>query len=171
MARHLQPDVVLMDIFMPEGNGLEAAQAIRSEMPEVAIVMLTSSDLDEHLMEAVRLGASGYLLKDLDASELFDLLIGVERGEAAMTRAMAARLLKDMSNQNMSCGDGRESLSEREVEVLRLVAQGYSNPQIANELVISINTVKSHIKNILNKLNLDNRTQVATFAVQNGFMT
>jgi DNA-binding NarL/FixJ family response regulator len=170
LARQLKPDVVLMDIYMPGGNGLEAAHAIRHEQPGVAIVMLTSSELDEHLFEAVRLGAAGYLLKDLDASELFDLLDGVSRGEAAMTRAMAARLLKGIADKNQPYDDCQEPLSEREIDVLRLVAQGYSNPQIADELHISINTVKSHIKNILNKLNLENRTQVAAFAVQSGLV-
>jgi DNA-binding NarL/FixJ family response regulator len=170
LARQLQPDVVLMDILMPDGDGLSAAQAIRLEKPEISVIMLTSSELEEHLLEAVRLGASGYLLKDLDACELFDLLDGVSRGEAALTRAMAARLLKGMSDRSQEYEACQETLSEREIEVLRLVAQGYSNPQIADELFISINTVKSHIKNILTKLNLDNRTQVATFAVQHGFM-
>lgn len=170
LVRQLQPDVVLMDILMPDGDGLSAAHAIRLEQPEIAVVMLTSSELEEHLLEAVRLGASGYLLKDLDASELFDLLDGVSRGEAALTRAMASRLLKGMSDRSQEYENYQETLSEREIEVLRLVAQGYSNPQIADELFISINTVKSHIKNILSKLNLDNRTQVATFAVQHGFM-
>ena len=170
LARQLKPDVVLMDIYMPGGNGLEAAHAIRHEQPGVAIVMLTSSELDEHLFEAVRLGAAGYLLKDLDAGELFDLLDGVSRGEAAMTRAMAARLLKGIADKNQPYDDCQEPLSEREIDVLRLVAQGYSNPQIADELHISINTVKSHIKNILNKLNLENRTQVAAFAVQSGLV-
>lgn len=170
LAHRLRPDVVLMDILMPDGDGLSAAQSIRRELPQISIVMLTSSELEEHLFEAVRLGAAGYLLKDLDAGELFDLLDGVSRGEAALTRAMAARLLKGMSDRSTIYAAGQETLSEREVEVLRLVAQGYSNPQIAEELYISINTVKSHIKNILTKLNLDNRTQVATFAVQHGFM-
>ena len=170
LAHRLRPDVVLMDILMPDGDGLSAAQSIRRELPQISIVMLTSSELEEHLFEAVRLGAAGYLLKDLDAGELFDLLDGVSRGEAALTRAMAARLLKGMSDRSTISAAGQETLSEREVEVLRLVAQGYSNPQIAEELYISINTVKSHIKNILTKLNLDNRTQVATFAVQHGFM-
>jgi DNA-binding NarL/FixJ family response regulator len=170
LSRQLQPDVVLMDIYMPEGSGLEAARNIRLDQPGVAIIMLTSSELDEHLFEAVQLGAAGYLLKDLDASELFDLLDGVSRGEAAMTRAMAARLLKGIADKNRPYSDCQEPLSEREIEVLRLVAQGYSNPQIADDLHISINTVKSHIKNILNKLNLENRTQVAAFAVQSGLV-
>jgi DNA-binding NarL/FixJ family response regulator len=169
-AERLLPDVVLMDVYMPDCNGLQAAQMIRARQPQVAVVMLTSSELDEHLYEAVRLGAAGYLLKNLDATELFDLLLGVERGEAAMTRAMAARLLKGVANQSINSTRGEIALSEREIEVLRLVARGASNPQIAEELCITVNTVKSHLKNILEKLQLENRTQIAAYAVQTGLV-
>jgi DNA-binding NarL/FixJ family response regulator len=170
MAFELRPDVVLLDIYMPDSSGLEAARQIRRDMPDVAVVMLTSSDRDEHLYEAMHLGAAGYLLKDLDASELFDLLEGVAEGETALTRAMATRLLKAMAHQAETAEENHTALSEREVDVLRLVAQGYSNPQIAQELFISVNTVKSHIKNILMKLNLENRTQVARYAVETGLV-
>ncbi len=170
LAHQLHPDVILMDIQMPDGDGLTATREIRQSLPEVAVVMLTASELDEHLYEAVRLGAAGYLLKDLDATELFDLLVGVTRNEVAMTRAMASRLLKIMANDN-----GRETgteieLTEREVEVLQLLAQGASNPQIAEELVVSVNTIKSHISHILAKLQLENRTQAAAYAVQKGIV-
>jgi DNA-binding NarL/FixJ family response regulator len=171
LTRHLQPDVVLMDIYMPDGDGIQAASIICHEMPDVSIIMLTSSDEDRHLFEAMQLGAVGYLLKDLDAAELFDLISGVPRGECAITRAMAARLLKGMARGGEANAGLPEPLSEREIEVLQLVAQGYSNPQIAEELCISINTVKSHIKNILGKLQLENRTQVATYAVQTGLVS
>ena len=172
MAGKLKPDVVLMDIYMPDGNGLQATREIKTRFPKMAVVMLTSSESDEHLYEAVRLGASGYLLKSLDAEELFDLLDGVMHGEAAMTRVMAARLLKGVaSNSAHNTSHVAEHLTEREVDVLRLVAQGYSNPQIAGELCITVNTVKSHLKNILAKLQLDNRTQVATYAVQSGLVS
>ena len=170
LAHQLRPDVILMDIQMPDGDGLEATRKIRQSLPEIAIVMLTASELDEHLYEAVRLGAAGYLLKDLDATELFELLDGVTRNEVAMTRAMASRLLKIMASN-----DGHESgtvheLTEREIEVLHLLSQGASNPQIAEELVITVNTVKSHISHILAKLQLENRTQAATYAVQKGII-
>ncbi|MCB2179526.1 response regulator transcription factor [bacterium] len=170
MAKELKPDLVLLDIYMPEGNGLEAAKAIRKEVPEAAIVLLTSSELDEHLQEAVKVGVQGYLLKDLDADELFTLLSGIEQGEAAMTRSMAARLLKNMAN---SADDnvGRESLTEREIEVLRNVARGESNHQIAENLHITVNTVKTHLKNILSKLQLENRTQAATYAIRTGIIS
>lgn len=171
LAHQLRPDVILMDIQMPDSDGLKALREIRQQVPEVAVVMLTASELDEHLYEAIRLGAAGYLLKDLDATELFDLLGGVARQEVAMTRAMASRLLKIMAN-----GGGYETgspteLTERETEVLQLLAQGASNAQIAEELVITVNTVKSHISHILAKLQLENRTQAAAYAVQKGMVS
>jgi len=170
LAHQLRPDVILMDIQMPDGDGLEATRQIRQSLPEIAVVMLTASELDEHLYEAVRLGAAGYLLKDLDATELFDLLAGVMRDEVAMTRAMASRLLKIMANGGSRAANTDSELTEREIEVLRLLAQGASNPQIAEELVITVNTVKSHISHILAKLQVDNRTQAAAYAVQKGIV-
>ncbi len=171
LARTLHPDVVLMDIYMPQGTGLTALKEIRQQSPEIAVVMLTSSEDDEHLYEAVRLGAAGYLLKSLDADELFDLLIGVTKGEAAMTKAMATRLLKGIAKRSADGEKGEEALTERELVVLRLVAKGASNQQIAEELVLSINTVKSHLRNILDKLQLENRTQAATYALERGLVT
>ena len=165
----LQPDLVLLDIYMPDGNGLEAARAIRAKAPKTAIVILTSSELDEHLSEAVKIGVDGYLLKNLDGDELFNLLAGIQRGEAALTRAMAARVLKTMTTHTGSLFAGNE-LTGREVEVLRLVARGDSNMQISAQLCISVNTVKTHIKNILSKLQLENRTQVAAFAAKAGLV-
>jgi DNA-binding NarL/FixJ family response regulator len=169
LAHELKPDVILMDIQMPDGDGLKAMAEIRRALPQVAVVMLTASELDEHLYEAVRLGAAGYLLKDLDAAELFDLLEGVMRHEVAMTRAMASRLLKGMAAGAGGAG-GESELTEREIEVLQWVAQGASNPQIADALFITVNTVKSHIRHILDKLQLENRTQVAAYAVQSGLL-
>ena len=169
-AQSLRPDIILMDILMPSGDGLQAAAAIRKDLPEIAIIFLTSSETDEHLFEAIRLGAAGYLLKNLDADELFDLIAGIARGEAAITRDRAARLLKGVSNNSIQSQDGSLGLTEREIEVLQLVARGASNPQIADQLFITINTVKTHLRNILVKLNLENRTQVAAYAVQNGLV-
>ncbi len=166
LARQLQPDVILMDIYMPNGDGLSATRVLREQMPQIAIVILTSSEADEHFFEAVHLGVSGYLLKNLDAHELFELLVGISRGEAAITRAMATHLLRSVANRSIESSVDN-GLTEREVEVLCRVAQGASNPQIAQDLCISINTVKTHIRNILFKLGLENRTQVATYAVQN----
>ena len=170
LVEQLRPEIVLLDIFMPGGSGLEAARAIRAQAPETAIVMLTSSESDEHLNEAVSIGVEGYLLKNLDGEELFGLLAGIREGEAAMTRAMAARLLKNMSTAGLADAC-EEALTEREMEVLRLVARGDTNSQIADQLYISVNTVKTHLKNILAKLQLENRTQVAAFALKTGLTT
>lgn len=171
MAEQLQPDVILMDIYMPEMDGLEAAKEIRARFPQIAIVMLTSSERDGHLYEAVQLGVSGYLLKSLDATELFDLLSSIIKGEPAMTRAMAERLLKAVANRLADDEKGEQPLTERELFVLRLVASGASNQAIAEKLSISINTVKSHLKNILEKLHLDNRTQAAMYAYKHGLIS
>jgi DNA-binding NarL/FixJ family response regulator len=170
MTEQLHPDVVLMDIYMPQMDGLQAAKEIRSRYPQVAIVMLTSSERDGHLYEAAQLGVSGYLLKSLDANELFDLLEGVMHGETAMTRAMASKLLKGVANRLVDGNQGEQSLTERELLVLRLVASGASNQQIAEKLTLSVNTIKSHLKNILEKLQLENRTQAATYAVKRGLV-
>lgn len=171
LAQKLKPDVVLMDILIPDGDGLQTAALIRKTLPNTAVVMLTSSELDEHLYQAVRIGVAGYLLKTLDAEELFSLLLGIAHGEAAMTRAMAARLLKDVAKRAVHTDDGQMALTEREIQVLRLVALGSSNPEIAEKLCISSNTVKTHLSSILHKLQLENRTQVATYAVQSGLLS
>lgn len=171
LAGQLRPDVILMDIYMPEMDGLQAAKEIHSRYPKIAIVMLTSSEKDGHLYEAVQVGVSGYLLKSLDATELFDMLSGVVNGETAMTRAMAGRLLKVVANRMADGDKGEQALTERELFVLRLVASGASNQEIAQKLSISVNTVKSHLKNILDKLQLENRTQAATYALKHGLIS
>jgi DNA-binding NarL/FixJ family response regulator len=171
LTEALQPDIVLMDIYMPHSDGLTAAQVIRRRFPEANVVMLTASDSDEHFHAAIQTGVSGYLLKDLDADELFNLIEGVRRGEAALTRAMATRLLKDVSSRAIDGARGEELLTNREIEVLRLLAQGASNPQIGEELNITVNTVKTHISHILDKLQLENRTQAATYAIQSRLVT
>jgi DNA-binding NarL/FixJ family response regulator len=171
MASSLHPDVVLMDIYMPQMDGLQAAKEIRAKYPEIAIVMLTSSERDGHLYEAVKIGVAGYLLKNLDAADLFELLSGLSKGEPAMTRAMAGKFLKTVANRMVDEGRGEQALSERELYVLRLVASGAGNQEIADKLSISVNTVKSHLKNILEKLQLENRTQAATYAITHGLIS
>jgi DNA-binding NarL/FixJ family response regulator len=171
LADELHPDVILMDIYMPQMDGLQAAKEIHSRFPKIAIVMLTSSERDGHLYEAVQAGVSGYLLKSLDANELFDLLSGVMNGETAMTRAMAGKLLKAVANRMADEDKGEQALTERELFVLRLVASGASNQEIAQKLSISVNTVKSHLKNILDKLQVENRTQAATYALKHGLIS
>lgn len=171
MAERLRPDIILIDIYMPDGDGLSAAAEIRQRFPEMSVVMLTSSESDEHLYRAVQLGVSGYLLKNLDAAQLFDLLTGVIRGEAAMTREMASRLLKGVARRAADPAEGQEPLTERELAVLRLVAVGAANQEIADQLSISVNTVKSHIRKILDKLQLQNRTQAASYAMHRGLVS
>jgi two-component system, NarL family, nitrate/nitrite response regulator NarL len=171
MALDLKPDVILMDIYMPQVDGLQASKVIHARDPKIAIVILTSSEKDGHLYEAVQLGVSGYLLKSLDAEELFQMIEGVTHGEAAMTRSMATRLLKGVAQRIVQEDKGESSLTEKELLVLRLVASGASNPEIAESLSISVNTVKSHLKNILEKLQLTNRTQAATYAIKRGLVS
>ena len=129
LAEDLYPDVILMDIYMPQMDGLQAAKEIHKRFPDIAIIMLTSSEKDGHLYEAVQVGVAGYLLKSLDASELFDLLKGVTNGEIAMTRAMAGKLLKAVANRFADENKGEQALTERELFVLRLVASGASNQE------------------------------------------
>ena len=172
LAEQLQPDVVLMDIYMPDGDGLQATKEIRTRFPQILVVILTSSENDDHLYQAVQYGASGYLLKNLDATQLFDLLSGVVvRGEAAMTREMASRLLRGVATHSADSNQDEEALTERELAVLRLVAVGASNSEIAEKLFVSVNTVKSHIRNILEKLQLENRTQAANYALKRGLVS
>lgn len=170
MAQHLRPDVVLMDLFMPDGDGLEATARVRELCPQTAVVMLTSSEADDHIYRAIQAGAAGYLLKDLDADELFGMLTGVNSNDVLMTRSMGAKLLKHIANPPHEVENQHDTLTDREIDVLRLVARGASNPQIADELFISVNTVKVHLRNILDKLSLENRTQVAAYAVRCGLV-
>lgn len=171
LAQEHKPNAILLDIYMPEGDGLQTAARIREQLPETAIIMLTASELDEHVYRAVQLGAAGYLLKSLDAGELFDVLESVARGEVALTRAMAARLLRELGRSDAPQVGAPAALTERELDVLRLVAHGASNPQIAGDLHITVNTVKVHLRNILSKLQLENRTQAAAYAVQSGLVS
>jgi DNA-binding NarL/FixJ family response regulator len=171
LVEQLHPDVVLMDLQMPDGDGLQATAQIRQRWHEVRVVILTASESDEQLYQAVQLGVAGYLLKNLDAAELFSLLESVAQGEIALTRAMAARLLKRVAFHATHGNAGPHDLTEREIQVLHLVVQGASNPEIAKQLCVSVNTIKTHLRKILEKLHLDNRTQVAGYAVQSGLVS
>lgn len=168
LSKENMPDLVLMDIQMPECNGLEATRLIMQEMPYVKIVMLTFSDDDRSLFEAIKSGAQGYLLKDLEPEELADMLRGVFRGEAPISRTTASRILREFSRQRRSESVGAKDLTSREVELLRLVASGASNQEIAESLTITEHTVKNHLRNIMDKLHLKNRVQAAVFAVREG---
>ena len=174
-ARLLRPDVVLMDIQMPRCNGLEATRLLKAEMPELQIVMLTMSADDENLFEAVKSGASGYLLKSLHSERFFEFLAGLERGEAAMPRDLAAKVLAEFASQSQSpagkdAAADEKDLTERQREVLQLTAEGYTNREIADVLFITERTVKYHMREILQKLHMRNRAQVVAYAVQSGLV-
>lgn len=166
----LRPDIVLLDITMPQMNGLEALRLIKKALPETKVVMLTVSDEDSDLVEAIKSGAQGYLLKSLSTDEFIEMLNGLQQGEAAMTRQTTARLMKGFTETALRQAEPTDRLTEREIELLELVALGLANKAIAQELSISINTVKYHIKNILQKLGAQNRTEAVTYAIQAGLI-
>ncbi len=169
-TRRLQPDLVLLDIAMPGMDGLETLRQIKGEWPQTKVVMLTVSDDDRHLFEAVRSGAEGYMLKNLTANEFLQLLQGLEQGEAAMTRRMAARLMKGMADMAQRPEQAAPSLTPRELELLQLVAEGLSNRAIGQRLSISENTVKYHMKHVLQKLGAQNRTEAVSIALRAGLI-
>jgi DNA-binding NarL/FixJ family response regulator len=166
--RGLKPDLVIMDIKMPVMDGIEALRQIKTTSPDVKVIMLTVSEDEANLVDAIRAGADGYLLKHLNAKDFLEMVNGLERGEAALTRNLTARLLKHMST--LEPGAERTLLSERELEILKLVSEGKSNRLIAEHLLISENTVKYHLKNIMHKLGVTNRTEAVTWAMQNGIL-
>lgn len=172
-ARELVPDLILMDIKMPRLNGLEATRLIKEEMPHIRIVMLTVSEDDHDLFEAIKNGAEGYLLKTLNAQELVDLLKGVFRGEAPISRTTARKILHEFALQSRRSEPEiipRGELTRRETEVMQLVSEGATDKEIAVRLTISQRTVKNHIHNILDKLHLQNRVQAATYALRQGLI-
>ncbi len=170
-TRELMPDLILMDIYMPEYDGLMATKMIKSEMPYVKIVILTVSDSDQSLFEAIKCGAQGYLLKNLEPRELFNMIRNVFRGEAPISSPLAAKILNEFVSKNLSNQKSpEETLTLREKEVLTLIAEGASNKEIAYKLNISENTVKNHLRNIMEKLHLQNRVQLAVFAIKKGIV-
>ena len=172
-ARALEPDVVVMDIEMPVMDGVQATRLIREQMPNVKVVMLTVSESDDHLFDAIRFGAQGYLLKNLRPAELYSLIRAVMRNESPLSPAIAKRLLgqiRDGTTLPVKLAPASETpaLTRRELEVLQLVADGLSNAEIATRLFITEGTVKNHVHNALEKLQLDNRTQAAAYIVRHG---
>jgi DNA-binding NarL/FixJ family response regulator len=161
------PDVVLMDVRMPGVGGIEACRRIRDAVPDARILMLTMSDDESDLFDAIKAGASGYLLKDLPGEEVADAIRKVNDGQAIIPPGMAATLLAEftrLSQEPEPVTGTAPMLTDREVEVLRLVARGLANREIAEELVISENTVKNHVRNILEKLHLHSRVEAAVYA-------
>jgi DNA-binding NarL/FixJ family response regulator len=176
-SRQLSPDVVLMDLHMPDLDGLAATRLISIEQPDVKVVILTASEEDAHLFEAIKSGAQGYLFKNLDSDELFRLLEGVGRGEPALTPTLARKLLGEFARPTpvmpaaVAAEQSIDALTEREHEVLDLLVQGItSNRELAERLVITENTIKYHFRNILDKLHVQNRAQVVAFAVRHGMV-
>jgi two-component system nitrate/nitrite response regulator NarL len=172
-ASALLPDLVVMDVEMPVMDGVEATRLIREQQPAVKVVMLTVSETDEHVFEAIRLGAHGYLLKDLRPEQLFELIRSVMRNETPLSPAIAGRLLQEIRNgvttRSASTEPSEEpSVTPRELEILQLVAEGMSNKEIGKRLWITEGTVKNHVHNALEKLHMKNRIQAAAYIVRQG---
>lgn len=169
-AEELAPDVVLMDVRMPRLSGIEATKAIAEKVPTTKILMLTVSDEEDDLYDAIKAGATGYLLKEISIDEVAGAIQAVVNGQSLISPSMASKLLTEFTNLSKRA-DERQSvptprLTERELEVLKLVAQGLTNREIAGELYISENTVKNHVRNILEKLHLHSRMEAVVYAVR-----
>jgi DNA-binding NarL/FixJ family response regulator len=173
-TQSLHPDLVLMDINMPNSDGFEATRHIKSKIPDVRVVMLTVSEDADDLKAAIQCGADGYLLKNLSPETLFQQLRGLASGEAPISRAMTGKLFSQLAQKSQPVAQpttATGTLSKRENQVLALVASGYSNQEIADELGIAHNTVKNHLRNILSKLEVKNRAQAAAYAVSHGLVS
>ena len=169
LARSLQPDVILLDLIMPNKTGIEAIIEIKEDNPDARILVVTSFGEDENVFPAIKAGALGYLLKDSSPRELLAALREVYRGEPSLHPSVALKLIREL-NQPSPPNEGTP-LAEREVEVLKLVAQGLSNHEICKTLVIAERTVSKHVSSIIEKLHVSNRTQVALYALKEGFAT
>lgn len=184
-AGSLKPDIILMDIKMPGCGGIGALKLIKAEMPDIKIVMLTTSDEDEDLFEAIRYGASGYLLKNTSAKELIEILGDLEKGEMPLSPGLASRLLKEFKQQDaaahkerkpqdnseqQSSNEAREALTERQLEILELVARGVTYKEAGDILGLTERTLKYHMNRIIELFHLENRTQVIAYAVRMGII-
>lgn len=166
LARKLTPDVVLMDLLMPVMDGIQATKLIRQELPDTEVIAVTSVLEDEMVVGAIRAGAIGYLLKDAEAAELIKAIRAAADGQVQLSPQVATRLLREVR-----APESPETLTEREIEVLRLLARGQSNKEIAKNLFIAEKTVKTHISNILGKLDVPSRTQAALYAARIGLVS
>ena len=170
LASDLAPDVVLMDLVMPEMDGVETTRRLKQISPRTQVIVLTSFDDDQHILPAIRAGALSYILKDVGTAALAEAVRKAARGEVTMTPLVAARVMRELRQGGQPATQVGADLSEREIEVLRLIAEGRSNTEIAERLVISEHTVKRHVSNILSKLHLADRTQAAVYAWREGMV-
>lgn len=170
LAAELVPDVVLMDLVMPEMDGVETTRRLKQISPSSQVIVLTSFDDDQHILPAIRAGALSYLLKDVSTAMLADAVRKAARGEVVMTSQVAKRVMQELRQGGRTPTPLDSDLSEREIEVLRLIAEGRSNTEISERLVISEHTVKRHVSNILSKLHLADRTQAAVYAWREGMV-
>ncbi len=170
MAAELVPDVVLMDLVMPGIGGVEATRQVKQVSPHSQIIVLTSYHEDEYIFPALRAGALSYVLKDVSPDELADTVRKAARGESVLHPRVASRVVQELRGARRDTPNLFTDLSDRELEVLRLIADGLSNAEIANKLFISEKTVKGHVSNILSKLHMMDRTQAAVFAWQQGLV-
>jgi DNA-binding NarL/FixJ family response regulator len=169
LARDLDPDVILLDLEMPHMDGLEALHRLREENPDVKVLVFTAFDTDERIVGAVEAGAKGYLLKGAPRNELFNAIRVVSRGGSLLQPVVASKLMAHMTRRDDAAL--AEPLTEREMDALRLLAEGKTNKEIARELVITERTVKFHISSILGKLGAGNRTEAVTIAAQKGLVS
>lgn len=170
LAREHVPDVVLMDLVMPGMDGVEATRKVKDASPRSHIIVLTSYHQDEHIFPALQAGAISYLLKDVKARELVEAIRRAAKGEATLHPRVAARVIKQFQSGELDRSNLFTELTDRELEVLMLIARGYTNQRIAEELVLSVGTVKGHVSNVLSKLHLADRTQAAVYAWQEGIV-
>jgi DNA-binding NarL/FixJ family response regulator len=173
-AQEFKPDLILMDIQMPGCDGLEATRKIKQELPETIIVVLTVRDDEEKLFEAIKYGAQGYLLKNIRSSEMLSMLRGALNGDAAISPHLAGYMLEEFRRLSRQAPldkeEGISSLTQREQEVLALVAEGKSDKEIATALSVSLHTIKTHLRNILSKLQVSSRHEAARLARQRGML-
>jgi len=169
LAAQKQPDLILMDLKMPGVNGIEATRDIRARFPHIKILVLTTYDDDEWVFDAIRAGASGYLLKDTPRQKIIEAIRGTMDGKSFLDPAVAGKLMNQISsNQKQPASILAEKLTERELDVLRLLAKGFNNSDIARQLHLSEGTVRNHVSAILEKLGVSDRTQAAVIAIRHG---
>lgn len=169
LAAQKQPDLILMDLKMPGVNGIEATRDIRARFPHIKILVLTTYDDDEWVFDAIRAGASGYLLKDTPRQKIIEAIRGTMDGKSFLDPAVAGKLMNQISsNQKQPASVLAEKLTERELDVLRLLAKGFNNSDIARQLHLSEGTVRNHVSAILEKLGVSDRTQAAVIAIRHG---